>query len=83
MALFSPVSNSTTPLGQSRAMRCSRVTTSPGRLTSSSRICSGWSCSRWVFPSRVISPESKFTVQPSNLISRLSMLLPGTLGGES
>ena len=32
MALFRPVSNSTTPLGQSRAMRCSRVTTSPGRL---------------------------------------------------
>jgi hypothetical protein len=32
---------------------------------------------------RVISPESKFTVQPSNLISRLSMLQPTAVGGES
>jgi hypothetical protein len=43
----------------------------PGCCTSSSRICSGWSCRRWVAPSGVISPESKFTDQPSKCMTRL------------
>ena len=80
IALFRPVSYSTTPVGHSRAISCSRVTTSPGRLTNSSRIWSGWSCRRWVFPPFDISPESKLTDHPSNRISRLSMHPPQIRG---
>src|SRR5688572_9976239 len=79
---FRLVSKSTTVFGHSRAMSCSRVTTSPGRLNNSSRIWNGRSCRRTRLPSRASSPESRCSVHPSKLIAAALFMGSRTGGYE-
>src|SRR5678815_998721 len=57
------------PAGQRTLTSCSRVTTSPAWSNSSTRMRSGCCGSRDARAPRVISPETRLTVQPSNLSS--------------
>src|SRR6187455_2138539 len=84
-AVLRLVSNSTIPLGQSRAISCSRDTRLPGFSSSASRICSGWICRRVVTSPFVKSPDCVSSVQASNLIlfgSRACMSSQLTVGSS-